>query len=216
MKNPFSFRKNNQTAPAKPIDAQPSVSAEDPWSTFIQKFLTAAATPAGWSEASVNAAAENSALPEVPTLRQVTTAYFDWIDDKMVDRFGTHDNDLMRVRDKIALCLRIRFTSYNTHKQAVNALHSYLTTPSNASFALSRYATTMDRIWRTCGDDSVDFNYYSKRFLLAGVYASSLRYWLNDDEESHQATWSYIDQQIDRVLKIPQTIKGVKSFLWPS
>ena len=39
---------------------------------------------------------------------------------------------------------------------------------------------TADLMWRIAGDTSTDFNHYTKRMTLGGVYASTLLVWLDD------------------------------------
>ncbi len=57
---------------------------------------------------------------------------------------------------------------------------------------------TVDAIWYAAGDTSTDFNFYTKRATLAGVY-SSTRHWLNDRSEGSEATWGFLDRRIDNV-----------------
>jgi rpsU-divergently transcribed protein len=67
--------------------------------------------------------------------------------------------------------------------------------------ALWRTASAM---WYAAGDTSTDFSYYSRRVLLAGVYASTLLYWLGDDSEDCADTWSFLDRRIANVMAIPK------------
>jgi ubiquinone biosynthesis protein COQ9 len=60
--------------------------------------------------------------------------------------------------------------------------------------ALQLLYRTVDAIWYAAGDTSTDFNFYTKRATLAGVYSSTLLYWLNDRSEGSEATWSFLDR----------------------
>ena len=60
----------------------------------------------------------------------------------------------------------------------------------------------MDAIWHGIGDRSTDYNFYSKRLLLAGVLSSTLVFWLDDQSEGHEATWAFLERRIDEVMKI--------------
>ena len=57
-------------------------------------------------------------------------------------------------------------------------------------------------MWYAAGDTSTDFNFYTKRATLAGVYSSTLLYWLNDRSPGSEATWGFLDRRIDDVMKI--------------
>ena len=63
---------------------------------------------------------------------------------------------------------------------------------------------TVDLIWRRAGDKAVDFNFYSKRALLATVLSSTTLYWLDDKSENHAKTWEFLDRRISDVMKIPK------------
>ena len=60
---------------------------------------------------------------------------------------------------------------------------------------------TVDAMWYAAGDTSTDFNFYTKRATLAGVYSSTLLYWLNDRSEGNEATWSFLDRRIEDVMR---------------
>ena len=68
---------------------------------------------------------------------------------------------------------------------------------------------TVDAIWYAAGDTSTDYNFYTKRGLLAGVYSSTVLYWLNDDSEGAVATWAFLDRRIADVMKVPKLIGKV-------
>ena len=45
--------------------------------------------------------------------------------------------------------------------------------PNNLSSSLERFATMVDDIWYYAGDRSTDFNWYTKRGILAAVYCTT-------------------------------------------
>jgi ubiquinone biosynthesis protein COQ9 len=55
-----------------------------------------------------------------------------------------------------------------------------LASPQHAVLAAHCTARTVDAIWHAAGDTSADFNWYTKRAILAGVYTSTLFYWMNE------------------------------------
>ena len=50
--------------------------------------------------------------------------------------------------------------------------------PQAAAAALQRLAELVDDVWAAAGDTSSDYNWYTKRALLAGVYTSTELYML--------------------------------------
>src|SRR3546814_16617611 len=59
-------------------------------------------------------------------------------------------------------------------------------------------------MWYAAGDTATDWNFYSKRALLAAVYSSTLLYWLNDRSEGFVDTWGFLDRRIGDVMRIPR------------
>ncbi len=79
--------------------------------------------------------------------------------------------------------------------------------PLNAGLGLKLLYKTVDAMWYAAGDTSTDFNFYTKRATLAGVYSSTLLYWLNDRSPGAEATWAFLDRRIDDVMKF-EKLKG--------
>ena len=81
-----------------------------------------------------------------------------------------------------------------------------------ALFALPHHAAdgaraiwhTADTIWTALGDDSRDFNWYSKRTTLSAVYSSALLYWLGDETPGASATREFVGRRIDNVMQIEE------------
>ena len=79
-----------------------------------------------------------------------------------------------------------------------------------ALFALPHHAAdgaraiwhTADTIWTALGDESRDFNWYTKRTTLSAVYSSALLYWLGDQSPGASATREFIGRRIDDVMRI--------------
>src|SRR3546814_10685041 len=74
---------------------------------------------------------------------------------------------------------------------------SDLALPQNAATGLACLYRTVDAIWYAAGDRATDYNFYTKRALLAGVYSSTLLFWLNDKSENFAATWAFLDRRIE-------------------
>jgi ubiquinone biosynthesis protein COQ9 len=56
-------------------------------------------------------------------------------------------------------------------------------------------------MWRLAGDTATDFNYYSKRALLAGIYAATLAVFVDDKSEGKADTLAFLDRRIDGVMR---------------
>jgi ubiquinone biosynthesis protein COQ9 len=76
--------------------------------------------------------------------------------------------------------------------------------PQNAALSARLLYKTVDAIWYAIGDRSTDFNFYTKRALLAGVYGSTVLYWLEDKSEGQAESWGFLDRRIADVMRVPQ------------
>ena len=112
----------------------------------------------------------------------------------------------MKVRDKVAAGVRARLEILEPHKEAVRRGLSFLALPLNGPLGLKLLYNTVDAIWYAAGDRATDYNFYTKRTLLSGVYSSTLLFWLNDKSEGHEASWAFLERRIDEVLKIGGTL----------
>lgn len=61
---------------------------------------------------------------------------------------------------------------------------------------------SVDQIWFIAGDSSIDFNFYTKRLILAGIYSRIILFFFNND--NHKALEDLLDENLKRVSKIPE------------
>jgi len=104
------------------------------------------------------------------------------------------------VRRRIATGVRNLIMLFADHREAVRRLPP----PHNPAAGLYRIT---DVIWRAAGDRSTDYNFYTKRGLLAGVVTATYLYWLDDESEDFAETWTFLDRRIENVLRI-QMLRG--------
>ncbi len=175
----------------------------------------------GWSDAALRAGAEDAgrspaealnAFPAGPA--EALALFSDWADRQMLARLEKTDLAAMKVREKVAAGVRLRLEVLEPHKEAVRRGLAFLSLPPNAGQGLKGLYRTVDAIWTMAGDRATDYNYYTKRLLLAGVLSSTTLFWLNDRSEGHEATWAFLERRIDEVLKIGGRLgKAMKGLL---
>ena len=59
-------------------------------------------------------------------------------------------------------------------------------------------------------DTSTDFNFYTKRAILAGVYGATLVRWFNDADKDAAATDAFLDARIENVMQFEKLKAGAK------
>jgi ubiquinone biosynthesis protein COQ9 len=131
------------------------------------------------------------------------------IDDAMMQKLDAQKISSLRIRDRIKTAIRTRIELYPS-KAVVSKTLAYYAVPTHAMDATQSLFTTVDAMWRMAGDQSTDFNYYTKRLVLAGVLSSTMLYWLSDDSENDQDTWEFLDRRIDNVMQITKAKESLK------
>jgi ubiquinone biosynthesis protein COQ9 len=79
---------------------------------------------------------------------------------------------------------------------------TFLALPGRQGLGARLLYRTVDAMWHGVGDGSTDFNFYTKRAMLAAVVAATVLYWLGDDSEGRAATWAFLDRRIDDVMTV--------------
>lgn len=178
----------------------------------------------GWTDRGLAHAAKLAGLTEVDLIRAFpggaveVLAYWNRALDGIAAEAIAAAPDL-KVREKIALGVRTRLEAAAPHKEAVRRGLGLLALPGHAATGARLLAGTMNALWYAAGDRATDFNYYTKRGLLAGVYLATLLYWLDDESDEGAATWAFLDKRIADALRLPALIAplrdGVKTLLTP-
>nr|CAD7596543.1 unnamed protein product [Timema genevievae] len=74
--------------------------------------------------------------------------------------------------------------------------------PPNVPASLANLLTLVDDICYYAGDRSIDFNWYSRRIALAGIYKMTELCLIQDKSEDYQNTWSFLDRRIKDVTHL--------------
>ncbi len=127
--------------------------------------------------------------------------------EKMLESLDKLDISSMKIRERISSGVMAKIQTYSENREAVRKLGVFYALPKNAPRSLKNISDTVNEIWYVAGDISADFNYYTKRLLLAGVYSATILYWLNDESDNYAGTKKFLDKRIEDVMKI-QKCKG--------
>ncbi len=161
----------------------------------------------GWSDTALATAAQAIGIPHdrarlvFPRDTDMIAAYIEKADDDMLRTFESRGLAERKVREKITEAIRIRLEHAAPHKEAVRRALAILAKPQNASRSMRTLWSTADAIWRAAGDTATDYNHYTKRMTLGGVYGAVLMYWLQDESEDHIETLAFLDRRIDNIMQ---------------
>lgn len=138
-----------------------------------------------------------------------------WIaetDLAMLRALESRDLAAMKVRDRIRLAVLTRLEIAAPHREAVRRALNLEALPQHAPRALKQLYRTVDAIWYAAGDTATDYNFYTKRLLLAGVYASTLLRWLDDKSEGFAGTAAFLDRRLADVMQIEKAKGRLRKF----
>jgi ubiquinone biosynthesis protein COQ9 len=161
---------------------------------FAEKTLQRAA-----AEADVDAVAMARLFPRQGL--SLVEAFSEWADDQMDAALKATPLSEMKIRERIKAAVNARIVVLRPHKEAARRAAAFLTLPQNAATGAMLLYRTVDRMWRAAGDTSTDFNFYTKRGILAGVYSSTMLRWFTDDSEDEKPTFDFLDRRIDDVMR---------------
>jgi ubiquinone biosynthesis protein COQ9 len=128
-------------------------------------------------------------------------AYIQGVDAAMAVQFTAKTIAAMKVRDRIRALVWYRLEVMAPAREAVRTGLSILAMPLNVPLALRIGWRTADLMWRIAGDTATDYNHYTKRLILSGVYASTLLAWLDDQSEGWSETGAFLDRRLADVMR---------------
>src|SRR5215471_19142205 len=112
-------------------------------------------------------------------------------DEHMIEGLAKVDLGAFKLRQRVSLAIRLRLTHIATQREAMRRSLSFLALPQNAALGARLLYRTVDTIWYAVGDRSTDASFYTKRALLAGVYAATVLYWIDDRSDGAEETWAF-------------------------
>ena len=153
----------------------------------------------GWSIAALRAA--DPELADLDLLfpggsAELVEAFIDFADREMETDAAATDFNAMGLTKRVRRVIELRLIRQRPHRDAIRRALAVLALPGNGRIAARTAARTIDAIWHAAGDTSSDFSWYTKRAILAGVYGSTLLYWLRDYSEDDTATMEFLDRRL--------------------
>jgi len=172
----------------------------------------------GWSDEALRKTADGARITLADLMvafpggtADALRAFADWVERQMLARLGRHKLIQMRVRDRVALGVRLCLEVMAPHREAVRAAMHSGWQPGRTILGVKSLARLCDTIWYEAGDNATDFNYYTKRMLLAAVFSSTLIYWLQDTSEKFEKTYLFLENRIDNAMQLGKLTHNIKN-----
>ena len=176
----------------------------------------------GWTEKSLLKGIQDSGIEREELYRIFPSGVSDiiefWsleIDKEMALALEKMNLKELKIRERIFTSVKWRLMALESDKESLRRALLHLGQPNNMILGMKCLYRTVDEIWFVSGDTSTDFNFYSKRGLLAAVYSSTILFWLDDKSDDCKETWSFLNRRIDDVLKIPKMTSKLSNLSSP-
>jgi ubiquinone biosynthesis protein COQ9 len=163
----------------------------------------------GWSREAMRAAARGIEIDEAelaalfPGGPRDAVAWFSrWADRLTLETVASRPIDGLKLGERIALGVRTRLELLAPHREAVRQALSLLALPTNAPLGLRLLYETVDALWYAAGDTATDFSFYTKRATLAGIYAATTLYWLDDRSDGGAATDAFLQRRLEHLAGV--------------
>ncbi|UIP06705.1 COQ9 family protein [Erythrobacter sp. SDW2] len=165
----------------------------------------------GWSDAALVMAAEIEGVDiDVARLAfkggsmEMIRAWIDGVDATMAAEWPREKLGQLKIRERIRTLVQFRLDAVTGQEEAVRRAMAIMAMPQNAAEALRIGWRSADLMWRLAGDTATDYNHYTKRTILAGIYAATLTQFINDESEGKAETRAFLDRRIEGVMKFEQ------------
>ncbi|MEE9272796.1 MAG: COQ9 family protein [Robiginitomaculum sp.] len=174
----------------------------------------------GWSGSTLIQAVKDAGLPKGAEELYFAGGCLELIEfwnaqcDRQVEQdLAKIDLKTMRIRDKVTAGVLARFYAIGPHEEAVRRAISRTALPDGLSLSPKILWAASDTIWRSIGDTSTDFNYYTKRTILSAVISSGLVSWLSDNDPDKEKARAFLGARIENVMQFEKTKFKVQSKL---
>jgi len=162
----------------------------------------------GWGEAGIASAARARGVdPAVARLAfpggamDAIAAWIASVDQAMAEAHSAESLAQFPVRERIRRLVVFRLEAVRHNEEALRRAMSVMAAPQNAARALKLGWQSADAMWRLAGDRATDYNHYTKRAILAGVYAATLAVFVGDESEGKAETFAFLDRRLEGILR---------------
>jgi ubiquinone biosynthesis protein COQ9 len=180
----------------------------------------------GWGRDALYAGAQEAGYDQAMAMRAFPSGaaaaiklWGAWCDTEMTKTLeNLPDWQETGVTARITAAVRTRLMINSQHREAVRRALSWYAMPLNIPLGVQATFRTVNAMWYAAGDKSADWNYYSKRGLLATIYTATVLYWLSDtpdddgdDQGDYPQTWDFLSRRLKNLGTISQLPGKIRS-----
>jgi len=186
--------------------------------TLLAPDIAANAAFDGWGDSARDIAAETNGIDrDVAALAfpgggvDMIDAWFASIDARMVKALPAETLATMKIRERITALVEARLAAVTVDREALRRALAVLAMPQHLARAARLGWRTVDLIWRQAGDTATDYNHYTKRAILLGVYGATVTVFLDDDSEDQTDTRAFLARRIEGIMRFEKAKAGFLS-----
>jgi ubiquinone biosynthesis protein COQ9 len=132
-------------------------------------------------------------------------------DEQMLEALRRdYDLPTLKIRERIATAVMVRLRQQMPQREVFRRANGFYALPWNIPAGLKALYATVDAIWHEAGDTSTDYNFYTKRLMLAGVIKSTTSVWLDDGSDNLAETEAFLHRRIENVMQIEKAKAKVR------
>ncbi|KQM18696.1 COQ9 family protein [Novosphingobium sp. Leaf2] len=128
-------------------------------------------------------------------------AWIDHVDAAMNDALAGGVLSNLAIRERIRRLVWARLDAAAGREEALSRALSIMAMPQNLVASARLGWRSADRMWRLAGDTATDYNHYSKRAILAAIYAATLQVYANDTSVDKAASRAFLDRRIEGIMR---------------
>ena len=180
----------------------------------------------GWNQKSLRESIKSINLPEGSEelyfpegALEVIRFWHDQMNEFVKSNLESLNKSEMKIREQVTAGVLSALESIGSNEEAMRRAIIRLSLPDAAVQGPTYLWSLADSIWRAIGDRSTDYNYYTKRTILAGVLGSTITVWISDSDQNKVKTKLFLDARISNVMsfekskfKIVEKINNIPNF----
>ena len=183
--------------------------------TLLEEFL-ASLNANRWTNSNYLSVVSKSAVSDVIwnsnfplNLRDLTIFFINKSLEKI--ELPTRDQFIeMKTQARLEIILLSYLNQFKDNKLIIKRLIKYFKSTESLTTSPESIYLISDKFWNLIEDTSVDFNFYTKRFILMSVIVPTILFWVEDDSDNSLNTNEYIKKCFNRSMKIGKIKNKIK------
>lgn len=129
------------------------------------------------------------------------TAWVSHVDRRMAETVPAVTLSNLPIRERIRRLVTARLDAVAGREEALSRALSIMAMPQNLAATTRLGWRSADAMWHLAGDKATDYNHYTKRAILGGIYAATLQVFARDRTEDKAETLAFLDRRIEGIMR---------------